>query len=130
MNLIPVIVQSSGGGQVTLSLPGNGSISLPMSGTLPATGSRLTLGCRPEHVAIAKPGKASEVLQGTVRVAEYLGSETMFYATLADGSEVAVKGDGLAGQRAGDLLPLAFPAAACHLFDDQSNTILNGDLTR
>ena len=130
MNFIPVTVQSAGSGHVTLSLPGNGNVTLPMPGTLPAAGSRLTLGCRPEHVTIGKRNDSSGQLQGTVRVAEYLGSETMFYATLADGSEVAVKGDGLAGQRAGDPLPLVVPAAACHLFDEQSNTILNGDLTR
>jgi multiple sugar transport system ATP-binding protein len=130
MNFIPVTVESATDQQVKLALPDGGGMTLPMPGALPASGARLTLGCRPEHVTIGNRIDASGLLQGTVRVAEYLGSETMFYATLADGSEISVKGDGLASQRAGDILPLVLPAAACHLFDAQSNAILNGDLTR
>ena len=130
MNFIPVTVQAARDGNVMLSLPGDGRMTIPMKGGLPAAGTRLTLGCRPEHVAIGKEAAASGALQGTIRVAEYLGSETMFYASLADGTEIAVKGDGLAAQKSGDILPLNLPAAACHLFDAQSNAILNGDLTR
>ena len=130
MNFIPVTVQAARDGNVMLSLPGDGRMTIPMKGDLPAAGTRLTLGCRPEHVAIGKEAAASGALQGTIRVAEYLGSETMFYASLADGTEIAVKGDGLAAQKSGDILPLSLPAAACHLFDAQSNAILNGDLTR
>ena len=81
-------------------------------------------------MVINKGKPPAGTLTSTIRVAEYLGSETMFYANLTDGSEIAVKGDGLASQKAGDVLPLTLPAAACHLFDAQSNTILNGDLTR
>ena len=130
MNFIPVTVHAARDGNVMLSLPGDGRMTLPMKGDLPAAGTRLTLGCRPEHVAIGKDVEGSGALQGTIRVAEYLGSETMFYASLADGTEIAVKGDGLAAQKSGDILPLNLPAAACHLFDAQSNAILNGDLTR
>ena len=130
MNFIPVTVHAARDGNVMLSLPGDGRMTIPMKGDLPAAGTRLTLGCRPEHVAIGKEAAASGALQGTIRVAEYLGSETMFYASLADGTEIAVKGDGLAAQKSGDILPLSLPAAACHLFDAQSNAILNGDLTR
>ena len=54
----------------------------------------------------------------------------MFYLSLADGSEFAVKADGLAKQKVGDDVTISLPIAACHLFDGQSNAILNGDLTR
>ncbi|WP_373504907.1 ABC transporter ATP-binding protein [Aestuariivirga sp.] len=130
MNFIPVAVDEAREGRVSLALPGGGKMAVPMPGHLPAPGTRLTLGCRPEHVGIGKGVETSGALNGTIRAAEYLGSETMFYTTLADGSEMAVKGDGLAAQKAGDTLPLNLPAAACHLFDGQSAAILNGDLTR
>ena len=65
-----------------------------------------------------------------MRVAEYLGSETMFYVTLADGSEIAVQADGLAKEKAGDNLAMTLPQIASHLFDDKSMTIHNGDLMR
>ncbi len=36
------------------------------------------------------------MLDATVKLAEHLGSETLFFVALADGSEIAVKADGLA----------------------------------
>jgi multiple sugar transport system ATP-binding protein len=130
MNFIPVRVTAVDGGTVTITLPGGGTMRIPVSGPPPAAGAALTLGCRPEHVAMGKTDTAAGSLKGIVRVAEYLGSETMFYVTLDDGSEFSVKGGGLASQKAGDVLQLELPVAACHLFDDRSNTIQNGDLTR
>jgi multiple sugar transport system ATP-binding protein len=128
MNFVPATVQAVKGKTVTVSLPGNSTLAIPVSGALPAVGEALTLGCRPEHVAIA--GGRKTALRGRVRAAEYLGSETMFYLTLEDGSEFAVKGDGLAAEKVGDILPLDLPVAACHLFDASTSAIKNGDLTR
>ena len=54
----------------------------------------------------------------------------MFYVNLADGSEISVKADGLAKEKAGDTLNMTLPQAASHLFDANSMTIHNGDLTR
>jgi ABC-type sugar transport system ATPase subunit len=128
MNFIPVTVQSAKGKTISVTLPGGGKLAIPVSGKLPEAGGKLTLGCRPEHAAIS--GGKGSALKGAIRAAEYLGSETMFYLTLEDGSEFAVKGDGLARQKVGDVLPVELPVAACHLFDDSSNSIQHGDLTR
>jgi multiple sugar transport system ATP-binding protein len=86
------------------------------------------LGIRPEHVEIS--GKAAGAVKAQVRAAEYLGSETMFYASLSDGSDIAVKAGGLAKEQSGDTLKLILPPAACHLFNAEGKTIHNGDLTR
>jgi multiple sugar transport system ATP-binding protein len=128
MNFIPVTVASSKGQSVTLDLPGGSRITINMKGKIPADGSKLTLGVRPEHIELG--GKGLGTVKGIVRAAEYLGSETMFYATLADGSDFAVKAGGLASDKAGDTLNLALPPGACHLFDGDGKTIHNGDLTR
>jgi multiple sugar transport system ATP-binding protein len=69
-------------------------------------------------------------LRATVRLAEYLGSETMLYATLPDESDLAVKADGLFTAEPGAALEVDLPPAACHLFDADGRTILSGDLTR
>jgi multiple sugar transport system ATP-binding protein len=130
MNFVTVKVAAIKGHAVTVDLPGGNTMAIPVSGKLPAVGDQLTLGCRPEHVGIGRTSKAAGHISGTIRVAEYLGSETMFYVTLDDGSEFSVKGGGLAGQKVGDILPLELPVAACHLFDATSKTIQNGDLTR
>jgi ABC-type sugar transport system ATPase subunit len=127
MNFIPVQVEKAGAKSVELLLPGASSIVIPTAAKVSA-GQSLTLGIRPEHIAIAAKGKGN--LAGKLRVAEYLGSETMFYNTLADGTELSVKADGLATAKVGDQLQFTVPPEACHLFDDQGLAIHNGDLTR
>ncbi len=127
MNFIPVQIAKAASKDVDLALPGGGKLKL--AGAIKvATGDQVLLGIRPEHIAIAKSGKGD--VKGTLRVAEYLGSETMFYTTLADGTDVAVKADGLANAQVGAELQLQLPAKACHLFDAQGIALLNGDLTR
>ena len=128
MNFIAARVAASKAKSVTLELPGGTKTTITLQGKIPAVGSKLTLGVRPEHV---EPGsKATGRVKCVVRAAEYLGSETMFYATLADGSDIAVKAGGLASEKAGDTLHLHLPPQACHLFNEQGITIHNGDLTR
>ena len=128
MNFIPTRVTSVKGNIVTLQLPGGETIAIGVDGNVPVAGSALTLGVRPEHIELG--GKGTGGVKGEVRVAEYLGSETMFYVSLADGSEISVKAGGLAAEKAGDTLVMNLPVAACHLFDEAGKAIHNGDLTR
>jgi multiple sugar transport system ATP-binding protein len=128
MNFIPATVVSVKAKTVNLSLPGDDKIAVPVVGEVPAVGSKLTLGIRPEHVEISD--KAAGAVKAQVRAAEYLGSETMFYASLSDGCDIAVKAGGLAKEQSGDTLNLILPPAACHLFNADGKTIHNGDLTR
>ena len=100
-------------------------VTLEGRGTTIAAGQPVTLGIRPEHLSSGNGG-----LRATVRLAEYLGSETMFYAQLADGSEIAVKADGLAKAAIGSTLDIGLNPAACHLFDANGAAITHGDLTR
>ncbi len=128
MNFIKAVASPGKGGSLDVQLPGSVNISLPAQGAAVKPGQPVTLGIRPEHLSIA--GKSDAKLPATVRLAEYLGSESMFYASLADGSDISVKADGLAKAAAGSVLAIGIPATACHLFDTQGNAILNGDLTR
>jgi multiple sugar transport system ATP-binding protein len=109
----------------------NGSFELPGGATLKLNAKQVpsgpvTLGIRPEHIDIAPKGKGN--LQGTVKLAEYLGSETMFYLDIPGGGEVSVKADGLAKADRGASLSLTLPAAACHVFDANGNTVHSGAL--
>ena len=126
MNFIPVRVTAVSSKAIELSLAGSGKLKL--TGTVKAAqGDMLMLGIRPEHIGVAQAMKGD--VKGTLRVAEYLGSETMFYTTLADGTDVAVKADGLASAKVGEHLHLELPVKACHLFDARGIALLNGDLT-
>jgi multiple sugar transport system ATP-binding protein len=125
MNFLKVQA-STADGVAVVRLPGAG-ISIPTHGASVPAGD-LTFGLRPEHIDAT--GKGDVVIEATVKLAEYLGSETLFFVTLADGSELAVKADGLASEKPGQTLRLGINAKACHLFDKDGKAVINGDLTR
>ncbi|MDE2385103.1 MAG: sn-glycerol-3-phosphate ABC transporter ATP-binding protein UgpC [Alphaproteobacteria bacterium] len=126
MNFIPASVVSATAKEVELALPG-GTVKIAAATAL-KRGDKVTLGVRPEHIMLTDKSKAN--LAAKLRVAEYLGSETMFYATLEDGTDVAAKADGLAKAEIGATLNLTAPPKACHLFDGAGRAIHNGDLSR
>ncbi len=127
MNFIPVEVSKQSKTHIDVLMPSGGRIKLPAKIQSPV-GKKLVLGIRPEHIGISKTKTGNT--QSTLRVAEYLGSETMFYTSLQDGTDVAVKADGLAVAKIGESLQLQLNTKACHLFDELGVALLNGDLTR
>ncbi len=128
MNFLKTFASPASAGKVAVALPGGGVVMLDAGEARIAGDQRVTLGIRPEHLVIDE--EADAVVEGELRLAEYLGSETMFYTTLADGSDAAVKADGLASAKVGSTLRIGVPAAACHLFDEAGMALINGDLTR
>jgi multiple sugar transport system ATP-binding protein len=127
MNFVKAIASPSGD-MIEVQLPDGVIVLLAGRGSRVNQGQPVTLGIRPEHLNGAMSADAT--LKGKLRLAEYLGSETMFYVALAGNSEIAVRADGLAHARTGDDFSISIPAVACHLFDENGTTILNGDLTR
>ncbi|KPF45058.1 ABC transporter ATP-binding protein [Rhizobium sp. AAP43] len=125
MNVLKVQVTSADGAAV-VRLPG-ADLSIPTHGVALQPGE-MTFGLRPEHIDAT--GQGDVVIEATVKLAEYLGSETLFFVTLADGSELAVKADGLASEKPGQTIRLGINAKACHLFDTNGKAVINGDLTR
>jgi multiple sugar transport system ATP-binding protein len=128
MNFVKATASPVRGGKIAISLPGGTKIILNDQGKKLNDSQAVTLGIRPEHITIG--AKSDGELKGTLRIAEYLGSETMFYASLADGTDLSVKADGLTTAKTGAEIKFGVPAAACHLFDTAGNTILNGDLSK
>ena len=127
MNFLNATLKSARGNAATLDLAAGGSIKIATSNLSNATG-KITVGVRPEHVQVTDKKNAD--ISGTLRVAEYLGSETMFYMTLADGTDASVKADGLSTSKPGDTIYLHLPPKAVHVFDGDGRTLHNGDLTR
>jgi multiple sugar transport system ATP-binding protein len=91
------------------------------------SGDAVTLGIRPEHLLLDQQSDANWI--GTVRLAEYLGSETMIYLVDANDSEIAVKADGLAKVNIGETRHIGIPKKACHLFGHDGQAVINGDLS-
>jgi multiple sugar transport system ATP-binding protein len=129
MNFIPAVVTARDSESMTLALPGSVPVALPAPGVIMEEGQKVTLGIRPEHVRVDGTGEGK--LSGRLRLAEYLGSETMFYLSLADGSDLSVRANGFAKAALGETMACGLPAAACHLFDGTTGaTILNATLDR
>lgn len=125
MNFIAGTAAPAPEDRIAVTLKDGTQVTLEGRGAHVTAGQPVTLGIRPEHLS---PGNGG--LRATVRLAEYLGSENMFYAALADGSEIAVKADGLAKAAIGSTLAISLNPAACHLFDADGTAIIHGDLTR
>jgi multiple sugar transport system ATP-binding protein len=81
--------------------------------------SAIALGVRPEHLRIVSDGEHHD-LAARVTAVEPLGSETLVYATTANGEDVAVRITGRADITVDDNLRLAIEPGRSHLFDEQS----------
>ncbi|MGV2102784.1 ABC transporter ATP-binding protein [Rhizobium sp. 21-4511-3d] len=125
MNFLKAVASAIDGG-IRVTLPGGASIDVAGSGAV-RSGQEVTLGIRPEHL---ESQEGDVLLDGTVRLAERLGSETMLHITLTENSGITAKADGLSTARPGDKIAVAIPARACHVFDANGVAVINGDLTR
>ena len=77
----------------------------------------IVLGIRPEHLHIVSE-TAPHHLAGRITVVEPLGSETLIYATTAEGEDVAVRVPGRAAAAVDDDIHLAIDPVRIHLFDE------------
>ena len=90
-------------------------IQLPLSGPSLGPGSPVTLGIRPEHLNLAKPGECS--LTVTADVGERLGSDTYCHVITACGEPLTLRIRGDMASRYGEQLQLHLDSEHCHLFD-------------
>jgi ABC-type sugar transport system ATPase subunit len=89
------------------------ALSVPALGAGIAAGARLTLGIRPEHVALEAGGQ----VEGEIQALEHLGPRTYVHARLADGSRLVAQTAGDTAVREGERVGFGLAAEACHLFD-------------
>ncbi len=82
----------------------------------PASGFAV-LGIRPEHVRI---GAGPDAIEATVEMVEPMGADTLVWSRLPDGSAFSSRDSAETKVKAGDRLPVAFPADAISLFDAAS----------
>ena len=96
-------------------LPDQGNQQIPLAGikSLPASGSPVTIGIRPEHF---KAGGAAH-LDLNVDMIEHLGAETYAYARFGQGELITVATQNDRALKAGDTLTAHFDPARALLFD-------------
>ncbi|GAN52786.1 ABC transporter ATP-binding protein [Tanticharoenia sakaeratensis] len=111
MNFIPVVVETSSTESVTVRLPDETFLDVPVDGSNTPAGTALTLGIRPEHVALDEPG-----LAGQVEIVERLGAATLFHIRLRDGQLLVAQSDGAADHPLDSGVSVGLPPRHCHLF--------------
>ncbi len=119
MNLLASKVTATDAGGVTVTLPGGGTIKVPVEPGRVAAGDLVTFGVRPEHL---RPGERGAIA-GEVLVAERLGGETYLYVQIAAGEMMVVQADGENPTRVHERVGIEINAANSHLFDQSGAAV-------
>jgi len=115
MNLLPGRVTAAG----KVALGEGGHEVACTTGSL-ATGAKVTLGIRPEHLALAPEGQG---LPLAVDLVERLGGESYLYGASAGLPQITLRLDGQSEHERGHEVALAFPQQSLHLFDEAGRAI-------
>ena len=119
MNFLEVEVHESTAGGLTVALPSGQTFTFPAAAESAEGSGAMTLGIRPEHVALATEAG----LEGQVQIVEHLGSETYLHVTVVSGETVIARVAGQCGIRVDQLVRLQFERDALHLFDKLGNAV-------
>jgi multiple sugar transport system ATP-binding protein len=112
MNFIACQIAGVGPGEVLVSLPGGGTLLVPVQPDGIQAGDAVTLGIRPDHVRISPEG----ALTGRVELVEELGENHLLYVDAGQGRRLTVREPGDARHEAGSTVSLDLARGFCHLF--------------
>jgi multiple sugar transport system ATP-binding protein len=112
MNLIPCQVAGVSPSEVLVSLPGDGTVSVPVHPDGVQAGEAVTLGIRPDHLRISPEG----ALSGQVELVEELGENHLLYVDAGQGRRLTIREPGDARHEAGSTVSLDLAREFCHLF--------------
>jgi multiple sugar transport system ATP-binding protein len=112
MNMIPARVTGVDPTGLALSLPGNVAIHMPVQAGGLTLGATVTLGVRPEHIAIAPGGEVS----GETIIVEHLGGLTVLHVAVAEGQTIVVQTDGKSPAQSHAPIRLRLDPATSHVF--------------
>ena len=116
INMIEARVTESGAG-MEATAAGFSPFSVPHLRTKDAA---ITLCVRPGSIHL---GSGAVQAQGTVRLVEYLGNETLLHVALASGQVLLVSSKDISGQKAGDAVTIGFDHADVHYFDSNGERV-------
>ena len=122
MNFVEVTISKIENSIVTLSMPNNATLKLPVAipesmGKIEA-GSKAELGIRPEHLQSCTGNSA--LFTGQVAMVEHLGSETYLYINVDEKQQVLLRVDRESTAKVGDTISVTASPRDCHLFHPES----------
>jgi multiple sugar transport system ATP-binding protein len=113
MNFIQATVTSVGEATARLSLPGGAALDVPADPRRLRPGDVLSLGARPEHLALSEGG----ALRGEALVIERLGNVTFVHVSLEGGPMLTVQAASDEPVRVHDRVSVRLGGDDAHLFD-------------
>ena len=122
MNFISCTAQAVGDQGVTVGLPGDAAITVPVVSDGVSPGTSLTLGIRPEHALLGERG-GDAVLSGTALVVERLGGMTDIHIGGVGDGMMVLQAIGEPDVDVDDALSISLPAVRCHLFDSDGKAL-------
>ncbi len=120
MNFLPAFIQHTAPSGVVIALAGGGTLKVPVNPGTAATGEKVTVGIRPEHIALIAAGG----LPAQVQTVEHLGSESYLHLNVASGEPLTIRVNGETAVRPDEQVQLQMDSKFLHLFDG------NGDAMR
>jgi len=115
MNFLKSGARSVRDGTVSVGLPGGAELEVLVEAGKVAEGAPLTLGIRPEHIALSAQG----AVRGEVLVVERLGTSTLLHVRVEGGDLLTVNTDGECPVHMHEQVGLSLPTERVHLFDQE-----------
>lgn len=116
MNMLPGTIQSIGDLAVTVNLECGSQVDVMVEATEASIGDKIKLGIRSEH--ISEDSSRSQKFYGKVALVEHLGESNYIYLTLADGTDIVLRGDGNRAINLGEELSASAKPEDFHLFNE------------
>ena len=114
MNLMPATIAEADQTSTTVTLDGGTRLTVPVLGRGKRPGAAVTLGIRPEGLAIDPTG----AMEAVVTLVERLGGLTLLHVVLANGEAMTVQIEGSNAAQVHDRVRFSVQPGACHLFDE------------
>jgi lactose/L-arabinose transport system ATP-binding protein len=111
MNFLNAVVE-----QGVLKVPGLNNITVPFKATLPANGTELVVGIRPQHFV-----QSDQENPFKVDIIEHLGGVSYVHLHTATGEKLIIEQRGSALERGVETINLALDVADVMIFDAQTN---------
>ncbi|WP_180900775.1 ABC transporter ATP-binding protein [Martelella soudanensis] len=121
MNFLPASVIDAGEAGPKISLLDAEMLDLAITGARPASGAKVTLGVRPQHIRLATGEQAG--FEIAITLVEALGTETVVYGKAGNGERVMAVLAGQHGLKTGTTIRVTFDVADVHIFDESGQRI-------
>ena len=119
MNFLPGSITAVNEQGVEVELTTGERVRARVDGRQSTVGMKVTLGIRPEHLAVAGGAGREQAIRGKVRLVERMGEHSYVHVDGGGSATMIAKVAGDARLEPDEVVSLALPDDACHLFDDR-----------